>query len=65
MGDKIIIYMHFWRDPYAELRASWCSIRDVKDILVTSKRGAGKKSTQRNNELVRQVSVMVSKKVTL
>ena len=53
--------MHFFRDLYAKLRASWCSLRDAKDILVTSKR-SGEKSAQRDNELVKQVLVMVFKK---
>ena len=32
----IAIQVHFLRDIYAKLKASWCSIRDAKDILVTS-----------------------------
>lgn len=35
--------MHFFHDLYTELRASWCSIPDVKDTSLTSKRSAGKR----------------------
>ena len=33
----IAIHMTFFRDLYAKLGASWCSIRDVKDTSVMSK----------------------------
>ena len=42
-----MIDTHFFRELYAELKASWCSIRDVKDILVTSKGNAGKERRAR------------------
>ena len=52
----IPVHMRFVSDLYASLRASWCSIRDVSDILVTSKgrAGAEERTTQ---QLARETSV--------
>ena len=58
------IHIEFFRDLYAKLRASRCSIHVVKYILVTSKWSSGK-NAQRGNELTKQVLVIVSKKLTL
>ena len=46
--------MHFFRDLYAELRA----------LFFWRQNDAREKSAQRGNELVKQVLVMVSRKVT-
>ena len=57
----ITIHMRVFPDLYAKLIASWFSIRDVKDILVTSKRSARKERTT----LMKQVLVMMSQNLTL
>ena len=49
------IHMNFFRDLYAKPRASWCSVRDAEDILVTSK----------CKVVMKQVIVMMSKTFTL
>ena len=53
--------MHFFRDLYAKLRASKCSVRDFKNILL-SQNEERKKSSQPGNELMKQVLVRVQKK---
>ena len=42
MVTKIIaIHMHFFPDLYAKLRASRCSVPDIKDVLMTWGGGGG------------------------
>ena len=48
----IAIHVHFFHDLYAKLRASWCSIQDVKDIWWRQNE-VWEKSKQHRNELTK------------
>ena len=65
IGDKIIaIHMHFFRDLYAELRASGVLSVTAK-TLNWRHNEAREKSTQRGNQLLEQELDKGSKNVTL
>ena len=53
----IAVHMHL-----RKTESFWCSIRDAKDTLVTSKWKAQEKATQLGNQLVKQELLMMSKK---
>ena len=61
----IAIDKHFFRDLYANLKTSWCSIRDTRTFWWRQNE-ATEKIAQGGNELMKQLLVAVStEKVTL